>query len=74
MITDSELTLIINPSEIPVGGVFYRKEPDGTFSKCSFDREELSDPMTAEILKFETANFCAEKRLFKSRQKGYRKY
>lgn len=74
MISEKDLILITSPSEIPISGAFYRKEPDGTFSRCLFEKSDLSDPMQAEILKYETAKFCQEKRLFKNRHKGYKRY
>jgi len=51
-------------SELKIGGTFYLKNDDGSFSMCSISEVEIKDPMRAAILKFETEKFEKEGRLF----------
>lgn len=50
-------------SELQVGGVFYRKDPDG-FHRCQISADELKNPERAQELRLATAQFSKEGRLF----------
>jgi hypothetical protein len=65
-----DMILIKSPTEIPIGGAFYRKEPDGSFARVVMDKD---DP-NLEIMKMLTTKFCLEGRLYKSRIKSFRRY
>ena len=51
-------------NELKLGGIFYLKNSDGSFSTCVIYESEVKDPMKAAILKFETEKFEKEGRLF----------
>lgn len=51
-------------SELQLGGTFYLRNDNGTFSRCVIYESDVKDPMIAAILKFETEKFEKEGRLF----------
>ncbi len=51
-------------NELKLGGTFYLKNADGTFSNCVIYESDVKDPMRAAILKYETEKFEREGRLF----------
>lgn len=59
-------------SELKVGGVFYIKNDDGTFSRCRIDEGDLKDGKRKAFLSSETARFSKEGRLFRRINKPWK--
>lgn len=51
-------------SEFKIGGYFYRKNDDGTFSVCCITEYELSNPASAQFLRLKTQQLSKEQKLF----------
>lgn len=62
------------PSPFEVGGVFYRKEEDGTFSMCQFDRFEWNHPVRGPIVKWLTYYYKTQNRLFVFKSRPWKTY
>jgi hypothetical protein len=55
---------LLKPSEpFEVGGIFYRKDPDG-FHTCCISEGDLVDETRAHLLRLYTEQYFKEERLF----------
>lgn len=64
----------VTAKEIPLGGTFYRKELDGTFSRCVFYKEDFTDPTQAAIIKYHTEEYSKAGRLFVNRNNPFKSF
>lgn len=67
MITEEQkkdLRVLTAEETFVIGGHFYRKEEDGSFSHCQICEGDLVDPDRAHLLRLFTEKFIKEKRLF----------
>lgn len=54
----------MTPQELILGGVFYLKNGDGTYSTCQIFKEETKNKARAAQLRTLTKQYCKEGRLF----------
>ncbi len=67
MIDPTDMIIIMNAAEIKINAIFYRQEPDNSYSRCVFRQEEFdNNPMYKIWVQNETLKYIKEGRLFRS--------